>query len=181
MKKKLLCIGLLFAMIFAFSACGATTTPPDGGNNTPPESGEKNYIVHYFTGCDLANEEPYKGTLLTSMEELQAYRETVKVPDGTPYSNKNFTDKLDAYSTQYFEENMLIAFGRGTSSGQFKYTVKNVEEQDGAITVTIQQYYEGEQLDFFDTNSVSYAFLIEYPKGDYTQLKIEKIHEVEML
>ena len=179
MKKKLLCIGLLFAMIFAFSACGGAT-PPVGGNNTPPESGEENYMVHYFPGCDLADE-PYKGALLTSMEELQAYRETVEMAVDTPYSNKNFTDKLDAYSTQYFEENMLIAFGHGTSAGQFKYTVKNVEEQDGAITVTIQQYYEGEQLDHFDTVSTPYAFLIEYPKGDYTQLKIEKIHEVEMI
>ena len=115
------------------------------------------------------------------MEELQAYRETVEVPVGTPYTNKNFTEKLNTYSAQYFEENALIAFGRWTSSIQFKYTVKTVEEQDGAITVTIQQYYEGEQLDFFDTASCPYAFLIEYPKGDYTQLKIEEIHGVEML
>ena len=175
MKKKLLCTGLLFAMIFAFAACGGAT-PPDGGNNTPPESGEKLYAAHYFTGGDLTNDELHKGTLLTSMEELQAYRETMET-----VVNKDFTDKLDTYSTQYFEGNVLIAFGRGTSSGQFKYTVKTVEDQDGAITVTIQEYYEGNLPDAVDTVSFLYAFLIEYPKGDYTQLKIEKIQQVEMV
>ena len=171
MKKRLFCIGLLFAMVFAFafSACD--------NNYTPPDYGEQGYVEHYVIGFELKGNHP-KGTLITSMKELKQYREAVKPPEhwleGSNNPNKDpYADALAPYSARYFKDNMLIAFMQGTESGMYWLDVKGVEAQDGTITVTIRQWkpYTGGTV---RDDSVQYGFLIEYPKGDYSELKVVK-------
>ena len=167
MKKRLFGIALLFMMVVTLVACGT--------NYTPPDFGEKGYMEHYIFGFILDGDDP-EDTLITSMKKLKEFRETVKTAEhwyaGSDRPNYDpFADQLETYSSRYFKENLLIAFTRWTASGMYSYTVKDVKAQNGTITVTLQ--YWKPASDIVTTGSVHYGFLIEFPKGKYSDLKVE--------
>ena len=174
MKKRLFCIGLLFAMIFAFAACGTKTTPPEQGTNdatpnppsyTSPDYGEKGYVDTLFAGFPSSYSMP-KEVLITSMQELQEFREATKDTN----LSSNFTDKINSFAPQFFEENVLVSIFRRTASGMYWYTLKGVEVRDDALTVNLQYWQPGGAV---TTEVGSWGVLLEYPKGDFSQLKID--------
>ena len=157
-------------MTFAFAACGATTTPPDGGNNTTPESGEKisvEYSVYTFGGSPSAWAAP-EDMLISSAEELTEYRKTHIKENAFGFNG--YAEKLDSYSSHFFEDNMLVSIIRTLPNGGCRYNVKGMEAQDNTLTVSLQFRQDGGAV---STVCSLCGFLLECPKGDYTQLKIE--------
>ena len=170
MKKRLLGIALLFAMIFALTACGGYT---------PPDYGEKGYVANFYTDIGYDNSEAPKKALITSTKELKEYRKTVQFGDiffwndgdavnrETEYTK--LMDQFDAYSSRYFKDNALVAILQTASSGSNSYKVKSVAAQDGTLNVALQCW-----IPLTGTTDIKvWCILIECPKGDYKKLDVE--------
>ena len=171
MKKRLFCLALLFMMVFTFAACDTDYTPPDFG--------EKGYAEHFYRGIHYNNSEAPKQELITSTNELKQYRKTVQFGDDVTWDDgytgsretvyTQLMAQLDSYSSRYFRDNVLVALIRTEPSGSNSYTVKSVTAQESNLNVTLQRW-----LPTIGTTDIqSWCVLIECPKGDYTDLKVE--------
>ena len=170
MKKKLFAIALLFTMVFAFAACGTTQA------DYLPDYGEQGYVANLYRGLWYTNDKAPKEAIITSTQELKEFCDTAQFEDSV-FSTSNretvhsqFIERLDSYSAKYFKENLLIVILHAAESGSYIYTVKSVTAQNSILNVTIQKALPG---DTASHDQQIWGILIEYPKGDYTQLKVD--------
>ena len=166
MKKKLFSIALLFTMVFAFAACGVYL----------PDYGEQGYVANLYMGLHYTNNEAPTEAIIHSTQELKEFCDAVQFEDSV-FSTSNretvhsqFIERLNSYSSRFFKDNVLVAVLEVAGSGGHTYSVKSVEAQEGTLNATLQYWIPGEGV---TTDIKVWGILIEYPKGDYTQLNVE--------
>ena len=175
MKKRLLGLGLILTMVFAFAF-----TACDNGY-TPPDFGEKGYAEYCYEGLHYNNDQAPTEALITSKKALKKFLRTVKFAEGVfwddDYTGSRETvytrlmDQFDSYSSRYFKDNALVAVIKTASSGSYSYTVKSAEAQNHTLNVALQCWKPGDGV---TADIKTWCILIELPKGDYKQLKVEE-------
>lgn len=185
MKKKLLCWLLILMVALSFAACNAPENDDDNnGEQLPsgdesqyvaPDFGEKGYVDHVFHGLgNLKNDTTYCQTLISSLDELQAFRSSSQVPVTiTEYVNSStervgMNNTLDKYGSKYFEEGSLVVMLWQAASGEYSFTVKDVDIKENTLNVTLQrwQYLGGHQA------FVQWGAIIEYRKSNVDNLNV---------
>ena len=126
MKRKhvlvaLICIAICLS--YVMTACSPET------NEIP-----RNFEAACFPGSNVIL---YKAdpTLLTSQDELESYRNSYTFSG----ANAEVLEKMDSYSSGFFDEKMLIVIHLSEASGSYEITVEKVDFADSKAQVTLKR------------------------------------------
>lgn len=94
----------------------------------------KTYELTYLTNTNV-NVQADDITLITSQKELTDYK------DSSRFSNAetNVIEKMESYSSEFFDKKMLIVINLQESSGSFKVSVEKVDYKDCEATIILKR------------------------------------------
>lgn len=116
MTTILTCV-IICLSIISFAACSA-----------------KNYEVAYLTDTNV-NVETEDITLITSQEQLNDYMNSSRFLEAA----NNVVEKMESYSSDFFDDKMLIVINLQESTGSSKISVEKIDYVDSEAVVTLKR------------------------------------------
>ncbi len=94
----------------------------------------KNFEVYYLTDTNVTVEKE-DIPLLTSQDELNVYKDSSRFID----AKSNVTEKMESYSSDFFNDRMLIVINLLESTGSSKITVEKIDYGDTKATISLKR------------------------------------------
>lgn len=94
----------------------------------------KNYKVAYLTDTNV-NVENEDITLITSQEELNEYMNSSRFLE----AEDNVVEKMGGYSSNFFDDKMLIVINLQESSSSSNITVEKIDFADSEAVITLKR------------------------------------------